>query len=50
MLALILKCCPVAKHTHKPGYDEKIVVKNYKKMHLRFLIHPSIFFDFHTLT
>lgn len=26
-------------HTHKPGYDEKIVVKNYKKMHLRFLIH-----------
>lgn len=39
MLALILKCCPVTKHTHKPGYDEKIVVKNYKKMHLRFLIH-----------
>lgn len=39
MLALILKCCPVPKHTHKPGYDEKIVVKNYKKMHLRFLIH-----------
>lgn len=49
-LALILKCCPVPKYTHKPGYDEKIVVKNDKKnaseiSHLFFLISTPLFDD-----